>query len=275
MKRKYGPALDDVIAKGIELRREHDLLRGEGATATELEAAVGVASRQFLESARELSTRRRAAAKQFAGQLEQLLAELAMDRTRFEVRFEMDVAETAWGERGIDQAEFFVSPNPGEDLRPLSRIVSGGELSRVMLALKTMSVEDQHDKTLIFDEVDAGIGGRVADVVGSRLQRLGDRFQVLCITHLPQIASRGATHFHIDKAMRGSRTVTSVRRLSDDGRIEEIGRMIGGAVVTDQARASAKELLAGAVRGSAAAQAKAKQNTKGESETPRGKGRHA
>ena len=273
LKRKYGPAIDDVIAKGAELRREHDLLSDSGGTVTELEQAVAVASREYLDSARHLSSRRRAAATQFGGQLEGLLAGLAMDRTRFEVRFSEDVPESAWSERGIDQAEFFVSPNPGEDLRPLARIVSGGELSRVMLALKTMSVEDQQDKTLIFDEVDAGIGGRVADVVGSRLQRLGDRFQVLCITHLPQIASRGATHFHIDKAVRGSRTVTSVRRLSDDGRIEEIGRMIGGTVVTDQVRASAKDLLAGAVRESVSTRAKGKQKTKGESESLPIKGR--
>jgi DNA repair protein RecN (Recombination protein N) len=275
VKRKYGPALDDVIAKGAELRREHNLLSDSGGTPTELEQAVAVASREYLDSARHLSSRRRAAATQFGGQLERLLAGLAMDRTRFEVRFSEDVPESAWSERGIDQAEFFVSPNPGEDLKPLARIVSGGELSRVMLALKTMSVEDQQDKTLIFDEVDAGIGGRVADVVGSRLQRLGDRFQVLCITHLPQIASRGATHFHIDKAVRGSRTVTSVRRLSDDGRIEEIGRMIGGTVVTDQVRASAKDLLAGAVRGSVSTRAKGKQKTKGESESLPIKGRRA
>jgi DNA repair protein RecN (Recombination protein N) len=267
LKRKYGPGLDDVIAKGIELRREHDLLTGSGGTATELEQTMAAASRKYLEAARELSSRRRAAAKPFASQLEELLAELAMERTRFEVRFGGDVPEAAWSERGIDQAEFFVSPNPGEDLRPLSRIVSGGELSRVMLALKTMSVEDQPGKTLIFDEVDAGIGGRVADVVGSRLQRLGDRFQVLCITHLPQIAARGSTHFHIDKSVRGPRTVTSVQRLSDAGRIEEVGRMIGGVVVTDQVRASARELLVAASQSGAFDAAKGKQKTKGESES--------
>jgi DNA repair protein RecN (Recombination protein N) len=267
LKRKYGPGLEDVIAKGIELRREHDLLTGSGGTAAELEQATAAASRKYLDAARELSSRRRAAAKPFASQLEELLAELAMERTRFEVRFSEDVPETAWSERGIDQAEFFVSPNPGEDLRPLSRIVSGGELSRVMLALKTMSVEDQPGKTLIFDEVDAGIGGRVADVVGSRLQRLGDRFQVLCITHLPQSAARGSTHFHIDKSVRGARTVTSVQRLSDAGRIEEIGRMIGGVVVTDQVRASARELLVAASQSGASDAAKGKQKTKGESES--------
>ena len=125
--------------------------------------------------------------------------------------------EEAWAEQGIDQAEFFLSANPGEDLRPLARIVSGGELSRVMLALKTMSVDDTTPKTMVFDEVDAGIGGRVADVVGGRLGELGARFQVLCITHLPQIAARASTHFHIDKAVRRDRTVTSVQRLDRAG----------------------------------------------------------
>jgi DNA repair protein RecN (Recombination protein N) len=136
-----------------------------------------------------------------------------------------------------------------------------------MLALKTMSMDGQHGKTLIFDEVDAGIGGRVADVVGVRLGRLGERFQVLCITHLPQIASRATTHFHIDKAVRGTRTVTAVRRLDDDGRVEEIARMIGGAVVSDQTRASARELLGAAGGVSASREAKGKQKTKGESES--------
>jgi len=194
--------------------------------------------------------------------MEGLLGELAMARTRFEVRFnDGELPESGWGERGIDNAEFFVSPNPGEELRPLARIVSGGELSRVMLALKTLahrkpgSMFDSNPvalKTLIFDEVDAGIGGRVADVVGSRLQDLGNRFQVLCITHLPQIAARGDAQFLIEKSIRGSRTVTRVERLDQEGRIEEIARMIGGASISEQTRASARELLdAGSIRSNA------------------------
>jgi DNA repair protein RecN (Recombination protein N) len=206
--------------------------------------ALDAATAAYLAVARDLSRKRRSAAITFARDLETLLAELAMARTRFEVRFnEGELPEAAWSERGIDQAEFFVSPNPGEDLRPLARIVSGGELSRVMLALKTLAAEDAPGKTLIFDEVDAGIGGRVADVVGSRLQALGERFQVLCITHLPQIAARGATQFAIEKSVRASRTVTRVDRLDKDGRVEEVARMIGGASVTEQVRASARELL--------------------------------
>jgi DNA repair protein RecN (Recombination protein N) len=138
--------------------------------------------------------------------------------------------------------------------------VSGGELSRVMLALKTLAVGAERGKTLIFDEVDAGIGGRVADVVGAKLGGLGRDFQVLCITHLPQIAARATTQFRIEKHVRGSRTMTTVDRLDDEGRAEEIARMIGGAAVTDSVRASARELIAGR-------EAKGKQRAKGESES--------
>jgi DNA repair protein RecN (Recombination protein N) len=244
LKRKYGPLLPDVIEKGDTLARERDLLTGAGERAEDLITALDAAAVAYVAVARDLSRKRRTAAVRFARDLEALLAELAMARTRFEVRFnEGELPEAAWSERGIDQAEFFVSPNPGEDLRPLARIVSGGELSRVMLALKTLAAEDAPGKTLIFDEVDAGIGGRVADVVGSRLQALGERFQVLCITHLPQIAARGGTQFAIEKSVRGSRTVTRVDRLDNDGRVEEVARMIGGASVTDQVRSSARELL--------------------------------
>ena len=249
LKRKYGPALQDVIDKGAALSRERALLTDVGERAEDLIKALEAATATYLDAARDVSRTRRTAAVTFARELETLLGELAMARTRFEVRFnDGELPPEAWSERGIDQAEFFVSPNPGEDLRPLARIVSGGELSRVMLALKTLAAEDAPGKTLIFDEVDAGIGGRVADVVGARLQALGEQFQVLCITHLPQIAARGTTQFMIEKSVRGSRTVTRVERLDEAGRIEELARMIGGASVTEPVRASARELLGGARR---------------------------
>ena len=244
LKRKYGPSLQEVIDKGDLLTRERELLTGVGERAEDLMKELDSATTSFLTVGRDLSQRRRAGAVQFARDLEGLLGELAMARTRFEVRFnDGELAPEAWSDRGIDQAEFFVSPNPGEDLRPLARIVSGGELSRVMLALKTLAAEDAPGKTLIFDEVDAGIGGRVADVVGARLQALGARFQVLCITHLPQIAARGATQFRIEKSVRGDRTVTRVERLDAEGRVDEVARMIGGAAITEPVRASARELL--------------------------------
>jgi DNA repair protein RecN (Recombination protein N) len=244
LKRRYGPTLDDVIEKGRALARERDLLTQTGEAGEGLEAALAESQSQYLKDAGELSTARRSASGRFSRELEQLLCDLAMTHARFDVRFSETLAEEAWTERGIDQAEFFLSPNPGEELRPLARIVSGGELSRIMLALKTMSADDADHKTMVFDEVDAGIGGRVADVVGARLGELGERFQVLCITHLPQIAARASAHFRIDKAVRRDRTVTAVQRLDAAGRIEEIGRMIGGSSVTESVRASARELLA-------------------------------
>ena len=180
---------------------------------------------------------------------------------------ERELDPEAWSERGIDEGEFYLSPNPGEDLRPLARIVSGGELSRVMLALKTLAAGDGGGKTLIFDEVDAGIGGRVADVVGSRLQSLGSRFQVLCITHLPQIAARASTHFRIEKDVRGGRTVTTVQPLTASDRIDELARMIGGAVVSEPVRTTAREMIAGAAVAQDAMAPRAK--AKDESESPR------
>ena len=247
LKRKYGPTLQDVIERGAALARERELLSSATQHVDDLRRELDAASADYLDMARQLSEARRAAAVRFAAALEAGLAELAMGRTRFEVRFNPDEpAPDSWGERGIDQAEFFVSPNPGEDLRPLARIVSGGELSRVMLALKTLAAGSQTGKTLIFDEVDAGIGGRVADVVGGRLSDLGGRFQVLCITHLPQIAARASTQFRIEKDVRRNRTVTSVSRLDESARVEEVARMIGGATVTDSVRASAREMLGSA-----------------------------
>jgi DNA repair protein RecN (Recombination protein N) len=277
LKRKYGPTLQDVVAKRDALARERDLLSGDGDRAEDLQRALASASERFLTIARELSARRRSEAVTLARNLEALLADLAMARTTFEVRFnDGELPAESWGEHGIDQAEFYISPNVGEAPRPLARIVSGGELSRVMLALKTIGLKTRpglvssagkpgqawFSKTLIFDEVDAGIGGRVADVVGGKLQELGGEFQVLCITHLPQIAARASTQFLIDKSVKGSRTVTRVNRLDADARIEEIARMIGGSRVTEGVRASASDLVQGA-------RAKGKQKAKGESESRR------
>ncbi len=272
LKRKYGPTLDDVIARGEALERERQLLDDVGGRAESLELECERAAARYLERARALSVQRRSAAVRFSKEMEALLEELAMARTRFEVRFSHpELPQDRWGERGIDEAEFFVSPNPGEEVRPMVRIVSGGELSRVMLALKTLGARSvgrvDGVATLIFDEVDAGIGGRVADVVGKRLRDLGREFQVLCITHLPQIAARATTQFKIDKQVRGGRTVTSVERLDPEGRVAEISRMIAGDAVSEQMRASAREMLAGD-----ATEAKGKRKAKGEGES--GRGRH-
>jgi DNA repair protein RecN (Recombination protein N) len=257
LKRKYGPTLDEVVARRDALKRERsDLERGDERIA-ELEREVSTARTAFLDAAGKLSKERRRVSKVFAKQLESLVGELAMERTRFDVRFgDEALAESAWSARGIDNAEFFVSPNLGEDLRPLARIVSGGELSRIMLAIKTLTATTRHGFSdaddrppsasapgLIFDEVDAGIGGRVADVVGRKLRTLGSAFQVLCITHLPQIAAYADTHFEIDKSVDAGRTRTTVRRLDHGGRVEELARMMGGEAISDGLRRSAREML--------------------------------
>ncbi|MBK5296398.1 MAG: DNA repair protein RecN [Vicinamibacteria bacterium] len=266
LKRKYGPGLADVIAHAQTCR--HDLLALQssderaGEVATLLHAAEG----EYRRHAERLSEARRAAAGRFARELVSALGDLAMGRTRFEVRVEA-LAPDAWGSRGLDQVEFFVSPNPGEDLRPLTRIVSGGELSRLMLAIKTLTSRAGKGATLIFDEVDAGIGGHTADVVGRRLQALAADAQVLCITHLPQIAAAADQHYRIAKSVRGQRTVTSVERLDAEGRRQELARMIAGQTVTDRVLASAGDLLAERQR------AKGESKPKGESESRKAKGR--
>jgi DNA repair protein RecN (Recombination protein N) len=263
LKKKHGPSLDDVIRRGEQLSRElHDI---EHATerAAELDVALDRARTGYLKAANALSQKRRRAATEFARAIEKSLADLAMNRTRCEVRFADAESESQWSERGLEQGEFYLSPNPGEDLKPLARIASGGELSRVMLALKTLASTDAPGKTLIFDEVDAGIGGAVADVVGARLQRLGRTFQVLCITHLPQIAAYGTTHYRIVKSVRGGRTVTEVARVAGLEREEELARMIGGADVSPAVLTSAREMLASRHR------AKGEYKAKGESESRR------
>jgi DNA repair protein RecN (Recombination protein N) len=276
-KRKYGPTLVDAIAKRESLRKELDTMGQSDEQIGALETAYRDARDRYLAAATTLSHARRAAAAPFARALEQSLADLAMERTRFEVRFGETLPEDAWSAQGIDQAEFWLSPNLGEELRPLIRIASGGELSRIMLALKTLTASTRHGFSnadrrdpsastpgLIFDEVDAGIGGRVADIVGRKLRVLGSAFQVLCITHLPQIAAYADSHFLIQKRIEKGRTLTTVGKLTSGERVEEISRMLGGAGVTDVIRASARELLA---ERQGTAKAKGEMKPKGESES--------
>ncbi len=268
LKRKHGPTLADVLAHRDACVRELALLATADERAAEVERSLQAAERDYLELAQRLSGERREAATRFAKDLVQVVAGLAMERTRFEARFNAEpLPASEWGPRGIDRAEFFVSPNPGEDLRPLARIVSGGELSRLMLGIKTLTARKGRGATLIFDEVDAGIGGHTADVVGRRLQDLAGEYQVLCITHLPQIAAHGDVQYHISKQVRGGRTVTRVVRLDTAARETELARMIAGDAASSGMRASAAEMLAERRR------AKDEGKAKGESESRRARGR--
>ena len=265
LKRKHGPALSDVIDRGDALRAELDALGASEEQASLLARRAADAAGAFVAVARELSVTRRTIAAALGRQLETALAALAMPKCRVDIRtstYEDD--ESRWNDRGVDHVEFYLSPNPGEELRPLAKIASGGELSRVMLALHGLSagaVESGQGlvRTLVFDEVDAGIGGEAADAVGAELQKLAGRCQVLCITHLPQIAARGDVHLMIDKQVKGGRTMTTVAKLDREGREQELARMIAGAAVSPTVLASARELLAARQRG--------EQIPKGESES--------
>jgi DNA repair protein RecN (Recombination protein N) len=251
LKRKYGPSLQEVIARRVALAAEREVLAGAGENAERLNEELSETEHEFLLHAKRLSEARHAAAAPFATALEALLEGLAM-RARFEVRFgESELPADAWGSAGLDEVEFYLSANPGEDLRPLAKIASGGELSRIMLALKTLAAGsgetdglNPSERTLVFDEVDAGIGGEVAAVVGEHLRSLARAHQVLCITHLPQIAAHGTAQFRIEKSVKGERTTTSVLRLSHEGRVMELARMIGGGSVSPAVKESAAELLA-------------------------------
>jgi len=243
-KHKHGPTLAEVVAKHEALRLELGALQASDETAVELQKKANRAADRFRAAAATLSASRKTAGQKLGKALEASLAQLAMPKSRVDVRLEaFPDNESRWTAGGFDAVEFYLSPNPGEDLRPLARIASGGELSRIMLAIKTLATPDEEGRTLVFDEVDAGIGGAAADAVGAKLQELGRRFQVLCITHLPQIAARGDQHLHIAKQVRGGRTVTTVTKLIGREREVELGRMIAGDHVSEQVLASARELL--------------------------------
>jgi len=249
LKKKYGGSITEVLAFGARCREG----LGPSASAEEREQTlVGERSQvtaRYFERASELSRKRRAAAKDLQRKVEAELAQLAMERTRFRVQFDPDLPPadasdtSAWGEGGLEEAEFLLSPNPGEDPRPLARIASGGELSRILLALNAASGLEAEGKTLVFDEVDAGIGGRVAEVVGRKLRAIAVRHQVLCVTHLPQIAALAEAHFVVTKRAVKNRTVTEVQSVTGEIRIEEVARMLGGETITDTARRHAREMV--------------------------------
>jgi DNA repair protein RecN (Recombination protein N) len=249
LKRKYGATLDEVLAFAESCRAElRDLESPEGHEGR-LREEQRAAAQAYLDAARGVSERRREAARELERRVETELGLLAMERTRFRVSFEpaqpvAEVSDTAgWSERGLEQVQFLLSPNPGEELRPLARIASGGELSRILLALTAAADLDGEGRTLVFDEVDAGIGGRVAEVLGRKLRVLARRHQVLCVTHLPQIAAFAERHYAVRKRVGRGRTVTEVVELSAAERVEEIARMLGGEVVTESARRHAGEML--------------------------------
>jgi DNA repair protein RecN (Recombination protein N) len=235
--RKYGP---DLLAHLDKVNREVDSIGLAETEKVTINKELVALREQYDKAAAALSKKRRAASKKLETQVVKELQSLAMPNVRFEIRW----SEVNPGRaRGIDRAELVISANPGEELRPLEKIASGGELSRVMLALRTVLVVDESEKTLVFDEVDAGIGGKAAETVGKKLQDLSRRYQVLCVTHLAQIAACADHQYRIEKRVVGGRTVTRVEALTGDERIDELARMMSGSRVTDAARQHIKEML--------------------------------
>jgi DNA repair protein RecN (Recombination protein N) len=253
LERRYGDDEEAVIAHGERALAELERLRGLEGERARREAEDVVLLREVAQASLELSVLRTEAAREIGRQVGGLLAELGFPPGVFEVAIgrrpagedepavEIDGDAIAFDTSGIDQVVFRLAPNPGEPARSLARIASGGELSRVALAIKQVLAEADETPTLVFDEVDTGIGGRSADPVGRSLWALGRRHQVLCVTHLPQIAAYADAHFQIAKRHRDGRTVTEVSRLDREGRIVELGQMLGGGGTT--ALASARELL--------------------------------
>lgn len=245
LKRKYGATLDNVMQYGEQVSAELDEIEAHNATPDALEQQLQEADEAYRSRATALSKQRREAAGNLEAKIEKELAALAMERARFAIGFE--ALETRSPD-GLERIAFLFSANPGQPARPLNQTASGGELSRVALALKTCLTGSDTGieglRTLVFDEVDSGIGGRVAEAIGKRLKKLSSGSQLLCVTHLPQIAGFADAHFHVAKTEKQNQTFASVTELSDNQRIEELARMLSGAEITEAAVENARRLVA-------------------------------
>ena len=247
LKRKYGQSIDEILEK-LELSRKE--LQELESNQEKIEELAGKIEEQFEEYkflTGQLLILRKERALELENAIEEEIGYLGMEKAQVKI-----VLNSHWKDldlngkikdSGTEDIEFMISPNPGEEVKPLRKIASGGELSRIMLALKSIGKENDTFKTLIFDEIDAGIGGKVADFIAQKLKRLSQINQVICITHLPQIASFAEHHYRIDKHVREERTYTTIRRLSFSERVEEVARLISGTLITETALKNAREML--------------------------------
>jgi DNA repair protein RecN (Recombination protein N) len=247
LRRKYGQTEEDILGYLSRIRREHsDLLTSEEKLA-ELAMDIKAAFDEYSTKAESLSRQRTEGAGLLEKEMEKEMALLGMKRARFKVKLETRPPTSLEPEKireaGLDEIEFLISPNPGEELRPLRKIASGGELSRIMLALKTIGKDKVRLKTLIFDEIDSGIGGKTAECIAEKLRGLANRHQVICVTHLPQIACFAPHHYRIDKRIEKTRTFTTVKELTFKERVEEISRLLAGSRVTAASLQTAEDML--------------------------------
>jgi DNA repair protein RecN (Recombination protein N) len=245
LKRKYGPGIEQVLAYLEEIRAQLDAVEHAESRRAGLVRELAELEAAYEQAAQRLSALRRQAAQELERRVREELASLAMERTLFRV----ELSAGSGSATGVDEVRFLVSPNVGEEPRPLERVASGGEISRIALALKTCVQAQAEEspagppRTLIFDEVDAGIGGRTAEAVGRRLKRLASTYQVLCVTHLPQIACFADHHYFVDKREVNGRVRATIEELMGEDRIREIGRMLSGHKLTPEALRHAERLL--------------------------------
>ena len=239
--RKYGGSVGEILSYYSKTCREVEELGDREHRIEELVSQEKKVGAEYLKRAVQLSQKRRQDALALRRRVERELQDLAMDQTVFTAQIQSEQSQPT--EQGIDSSEFFLSSNPGEAPRPLAKIASGGELSRVVLALKSILTLENYPKTLVFDEVDAGIGARVAKTLGRKLAKLATQHQIFCVTHLPQIASYASQHFHVEKGARSKRTLIHITPLQPQARIEELARMMAGDQVTEITRRQARELL--------------------------------
>ncbi|WP_245593411.1 DNA repair protein RecN [Azospirillum halopraeferens] len=242
--RKHAVEVDALAALRDDFARRLLLIEDQGDLLTRLAREAETARADYVKAAESLSAERRKAAGRLDKAVAAELPPLKLDKARFRTLVEA-LDEADWGPGGIDRVAFQVATNPGAPPGPINKIASGGELARFMLALKVVLAQTGTVGTLVFDEVDTGIGGAVAAAVGERLAKLGQTLQVLVVTHSPQVAARGATHLKVQKAVKGEHVTTGVAVLDGDERREEIARMLSGATVTAEARAAAESLIAG------------------------------
>jgi DNA repair protein RecN (Recombination protein N) len=247
LKRKYGKNIEEILSHLEGVEREYDELSTSREKIDDLEKGIQSSIEEYTKKARKLSLLRIQNARDLEKKIEKEISYLGMKKAKFKIAITTSPPEFAYQHTlqstGTEDVEFLLSTNPGEDLKPLRKIASGGELSRIMLALKTIGKDTETSKTLIFDEIDSGIGGKTAEFVAQKLKDLAIQNQVICITHLPQIASFATHHFKIEKTIKSNRTFTTVKKLSFDERIEEIARLSAGSHITKAALQNAKEML--------------------------------
>ena len=243
LRKKYGDTVEDMLAYLERCRTELEELQCSSDALARLEKKLAAARKEARALGEVLSQARRAAAEELEGRIQEELRQLDMPKVRFQVEFAPKEGEEAMDATGMDQVQFLMSANVGEDLKPIQKIASGGELSRIMLALKNVLAENDDVTTLVFDEVDTGVSGRAAQKVAEKMAQVARRKQVLCVTHLPQIAAMADVHFSVEKGEREGRTFTAVERLSRRRRQEELARLTGGGSLTPAQLAGAGELL--------------------------------